>query len=212
MRKILIIALLILFSFKGYSEHTSYKTLGEYLGYRIWHDLKETGGNSFSMTDFMEGVKKAEKGESVFIQEEEARILFATICEEKRERDWLKRRQQAEEHLQNLKTAGTFHENGKLVIEILKTGEGPEIGDKGLFHLRGNYLNGGFCIDTYEQNNPLCQSLDEAILGFRKGVKNMRAGEKRRLFIHPDLAYGIYDLSNPNELLILEVELLKVLK
>ena len=65
--------------------------------------------------------------------------------------------------------------------------------------------------NTYEENVPLSQRLDETIIGFQKGTEKMKEGEKRRLYIHPELAYGNQDLTKPNGLLILEIELVKAL-
>ena len=54
-------------------------------------------------------------------------------------------------------------------------------------------------------------SLDETIVGLRAGLIGMKEGEKRILYIHPDLAYqekGLF-ISLPNVLLTFEIEVLK---
>ena len=37
---------------------------------------------------------------------------------------------------------------------------------------------------------PITIPLDQTIPGFSKGIVGMKEGEKRRLFVHPDLGYG----------------------
>lgn len=52
-------------------------------------------------------------------------------------------------------------------------------------------------------------SLDETIPGFSKGIVGMKEGEKRTLYIHPDLAYGVNGSLPPNSLLTFEIEIVK---
>ena len=52
-------------------------------------------------------------------------------------------------------------------------------------------------------------SLDETIPGFSKGIIGMKEGEKRTLYIHPDLAYGVNGNLPPNSLLTFEIEIVK---
>ena len=53
-------------------------------------------------------------------------------------------------------------------------------------------------------------SVDVVIPGFAMGVTGMRQGEKRKLYIHPDLAYGTTGPMLPNSLLIAEVEVISL--
>lgn len=48
--------------------------------------------------------------------------------------------------------------------------------------------------------------LSETILGFAKGVEGMREGERRKLYIHPELGYALFGHVAPNSLLIVDVE------
>jgi peptidylprolyl isomerase len=54
-------------------------------------------------------------------------------------------------------------------------------------------------------------SLDETLIGLKIGLLSMKEGEKRILYIHPDLAFGTKGglFFPPNSLLICEVEVLK---
>ena len=48
--------------------------------------------------------------------------------------------------------------------------------------------------------------LPDMIRGFQEGVAGMQEGEKRRLYIHPDLAYGVSNEVPPNSILFFDVE------
>ena len=50
--------------------------------------------------------------------------------------------------------------------------------------------------------------LEGTIPGFAKGVVGMLEGEVRQLYIHPDLAYGVYGKLDPNVLVIFKVEVI----
>ena len=51
--------------------------------------------------------------------------------------------------------------------------------------------------------------IKQSIPGFAKGMLGMKEGEKRVLYIHPELAYGLTGQLPPNSLLIFEVEIVK---
>lgn len=180
----------------------------EYIGYRLWKDLKEHG---LSMEDVIQGMKRADRGQVSKINDEKARMLFADICAANYESTLNTNLRTSEEYLLQLKSDEkiVFLNNGKLGLEILRKGDGNQMKNSGLFHLKGTYLNGESCINTYVNEQPILQDFDNAIVGFQEGIKTMREGEKRKLYIHPDLGYGIYDLSQPNSLIILEVEFVK---
>lgn len=56
------------------------------------------------------------------------------------------------------------------------------------------------------EETPLPITIKYTIPGFAIGVVGMHQGEIRRLYIHPDLAYGTCGKLPPNQLLICEVE------
>jgi len=60
-----------------------------------------------------------------------------------------------------------------------------------------------------ETGGPITIPLDQTIPGFSKGLVGMKEGEKRRLFVHPDLGYGTMGQLPPNELLIFDIEVVK---
>lgn len=63
-------------------------------------------------------------------------------------------------------------------------------------------------IEIYCLDEPSYIDLEDTIPGFSYGVTGMREGEIRKLFIHPELAYGTCGKCEPNLLIIFQVEII----
>jgi len=77
------------------------------------------------------------------------------------------------------------------------------------FQYSAHGLDKGEFDELYNTKEPLPVDLDAAVEGFFLSTKGMKIGEKRKIYFHPDLAYGEYGtLTNvlPQCLLIFEVE------
>ena len=70
----------------------------------------------------------------------------------------------------------------------------------------GKYLDGSVFGASKEDEQ---LSLDEIIPGLRAGLLGMKEGEKRTIYIHPDMAYGTNGYLPPNSLLTFEIEIVK---
>lgn len=99
----------------------------------------------------------------------------------------------------------------KLQYQILKQGEGQAVSAEStpLVHYMGKLLDGTVFGNSYEMGDPIVLPIAHTIPGFSKGLIGMKEGEKRRIFVHPDLAYGSVGQLPPNSLLIFEVEIVK---
>lgn len=100
---------------------------------------------------------------------------------------------------------------GKLEYKIIKQGNGPEVElhSTPSIHYTGSYLDGTVFGSSADLNEPIRLPLDQTISGFSKGIVGMKEGEKRILYIHPDLGYGVSGQLPPNTLLIFEIEVVK---
>jgi peptidylprolyl isomerase len=110
---------------------------------------------------------------------------------------------------QNAKEKGVVEiEKGKVQYKIEKAGEGSEVQehDSPLIRYCGKFLDGSAFGSSKEDE---MVSLDETIPGLKSGLIGMKEGEKRILYIHPDLGYGTQGYLPPNTLLTFEVEIVK---
>lgn len=106
---------------------------------------------------------------------------------------------------------------GQLKIEILKQGAGV-LADKEntvSAHYVGTLLNGTKFDSSIDRGEPISFTLGagQVIAGWDQGVLGMKVGEKRKLFIPSDLAYGVSGFAGvipPNAPLLFEVELLEI--
>jgi FKBP-type peptidyl-prolyl cis-trans isomerase len=105
----------------------------------------------------------------------------------------------------------------QLQIEKLKTGAGaaPKAGDTVNVHYIGCFMDGKKFDSSVDRNEPFSFTLgaSEVIAGWDQGVATMKVGDKVKMTIPPDLAYGPRGYPGaipPNAMLIFEVELLGI--
>jgi len=113
----------------------------------------------------------------------------------------------------NAKKSGVKEiEPGKLQIMVLQEGKGELVTEDTLptISYTGKYADGTVFGSSEQNGGPISISLNSTIPGFKKGVLGMKKGEKRRLFIHPDLGYGMSGQLLPNALLIFDIEVTDV--
>lgn len=101
--------------------------------------------------------------------------------------------------------------------EDIKVGSGAEAksGDKVEVHYTGTLLNGRKFDSSKDRGEPFSFTLGsgEVIKGWDEGVAGMKVGGKRKLTLPPGLAYGERGSPpaiDPNQMLIFEIELLKI--
>lgn len=112
----------------------------------------------------------------------------------------------------NLKAAKIVEiEPGKLQYTIVEAGNGPVVSEHAspLVKYTGKYIDGTVFGSSDDTGGPITVPLDQTIPGFSKGILGMKEGEKRKLFVHPDLGYGTTGHLPPNALLIFDVEVIK---
>jgi FKBP-type peptidyl-prolyl cis-trans isomerase FkpA len=102
-------------------------------------------------------------------------------------------------------------------IEILTTGNGasPKRGEKVTVHYTGWLTDGRKFDSSVDRKQPFefVLGTGQVIAGWDQGVATMRVGDKARLTIPPELAYGeggYPGVIPPHSTLIFEVELIAV--
>ncbi len=129
---------------------------------------------------------------------------------------YIKNKNSPSDTINTLATVNTFTKNG-VQIEILKVGVGAiaKNGDTVAVHYVGTLENGTKFDSSIDRGVPFEFHLGagQVIPGWEIGVEGMKVGEKRKLTIPSELAYGQRGAGNmipPNATLIFEVELLGI--
>ena len=116
---------------------------------------------------------------------------------------------------QNAERDGVVTLPSGLQYEVLAQGDGatPRRRSTVVVHYDGTLVDGTPFDSSFSRGEPLRFRLDQVIPGWREALRRMRVGDKWRLFIPADLAYGDQGagpLIRPDSALIFEVELLEV--
>lgn len=182
--------------------------ISETMGHMIGKNL-QTLGISLDIDALVRGMHEAEEGKEAPLSDEECVQKLTALQEESLAKLSIKNLEEADQFLaQNRKKKNIISlEEGKLQYEVVQKGSGEEIQayNMPLIRYAVRFLNGP-AVPSAEE----LVDLHEAIPGLKKALLGMKEGEKRTLYIHPDLGYekGTQHL-NENSLLIFDVEILK---
>ena len=102
-----------------------------------------------------------------------------------------------------------------LQYQVLKegSGESPSADDTVVVNYQGSLLDGTIFDDSARRGRPARFVVKRVIKGWQEALTHMKPGDKWRIFIPPQLAYGERGrrpLIGPNALLVFEVELVSV--
>ncbi len=196
----------------GDVKQADVKKISETMGFYVVENLNAQNV-VIDLDSLIRGIENAKAGKTPPLTKEE----FAQIFMEYRKQAF------DTKSTENLKTAEKFLsensqdsevltlENGKLQYKILQKGSGEEVNEDNtpLIHYEGKFVDGKVFDSTQSRGAPVPISLKTTIPGFKMGLSGMKQGEKRRLFIHPDLGYGTAGRLPPNSLLIFDIEVVE---
>lgn len=116
----------------------------------------------------------------------------------------------------NAQAEGVATTDSGLQYMVLESGDSsgtsPQATDSVLAHYEGRFINGDVFDSSIERGEPAQFVLNQVIPGWTEGLQLMKPGDKWRLFIPSDLAYGPGGSGPipPHSTLIFDVELLEV--
>lgn len=195
------------------SDEIDMKKLSEAFGNFIGRNLKSPGV-AFDLDSIIKGMREGAAGKPSPMNDQEYEAMMLKVQERAFNRLSDDNLKAAEAFLaknaqdSNVKTLVP----GKLQYMIVKEGSGPAVPEHGTpsINYTAKYLDGTVFDSSEAAGGPVTIPLDQTIPGFSKGIVGMKEGEKRRLFVHPDLAYGKTGQLPPNSALIFDVEVVKV--
>jgi FKBP-type peptidyl-prolyl cis-trans isomerase len=196
-------------------ENANIEIFSEYVGETIGKGLKPLEG-CYDLEAIIRGLKNVHDGKTTGLHltedEELEKILEMQnkLFEKRAAENLLKAERFLEEIAQQ---PGVKIICKQLVYEQLKEGKGANSiaeNSSPLLRYAASTLDGTELMNTFNENEPCVIPIIETITGFAKGTIGMKEGERRRIYIHPDLAYKKMSTLPPNSLLILEVEVLQI--
>ncbi|MEH6577964.1 MAG: FKBP-type peptidyl-prolyl cis-trans isomerase [Amphritea sp.] len=116
---------------------------------------------------------------------------------------------------ENAKDPQVVATDSGLQYKVLQPGTGeqhPKATDKVKVHYHGMLIDGRVFDSSVDRGEPISFGLNQVIKGWTEGVQLMVVGEKRRLFIPSELAYGQSSagIITPGSTLVFDVELLAI--
>lgn len=183
--------------------------ISEAFGHVIGKNL-ENIGVKFDVAQVIKGLQDSMAGKESPMSEMDCIQAIASVQEKIFKQQCAENLRRAESFLaDNSKTDGVVAiQDGKVLYKVTEAGSGAVIEDhySPLIKYTGKYLDGSVFGASKEEE---MISLDEIIPGLKAGLLGMKEGEKRTVYIHPDLAYGTSGYLPPNSLLTFDIEIVK---
>lgn len=195
------------------------------LGMSMGHNFKGTGIKTLNSADFAAGVASVYDGVKPEMTFDEAKRIvneyFAKLKAEMQAeaaKQGEVNRKNGEAFLtENAKREGIKVTESGLQYEVLESGKGdsPKASDNVEVHYTGKLIDGTVFDSSVERGVPASFGVTQVIPGWVEALQLMHEGDKWRLYIPSDLAYGpngAGGVIGPNMTLIFDVELLRVIK
>ncbi len=191
------------------------------VGYGIGSDMKQQGLSAEFLTqaDLIAGIMDALAGKEPGVAAAEIQTAMKALQQKLQAKA-------AAAGKENLAKSNKFLEENKkkqgvqttasgLQYEVIKAGTGasPKLENEVSVHYEGKLISGTVFDSSIKRGEPASFGVGQVIPGWTEALQRMKVGDKWRLFIPPNIAYGERGAGGdigPNEALIFEVELLEV--
>lgn len=183
------------------------KLLSQAYGHMIGENLAQIG-LPLDNDQIIHGIQDAFNGAESPLEDSTTIDMISRLQEDKLKNECKANLKEAEEFLaaHSKDKDIIVLEQDKLQFKQMVKGSGKEceLEDTPIISYKGTYLNGEVFGES-KKAEPI--SLQDTLAGFRKAIVGMKVGEKRKVYIHPDLAYGPTTSLAPNALLTFEIVL-----
>lgn len=218
LRKLSHLSLALLMAFvclQTYAEDDLQK-LSYYRGYVLWKEQLSNPGIPYDFKQVLAGMQAAQNGTPLELgSSDELDTLVRKLQNAILEKDIVDNLTNANRFLAQVATSDAAIElkPRELYYKRLREGTGTAVvaGSSPILTYTAHILE----LDGENELPPVTKptriELTSTIKGFAEGVVGMRVGEQRRLYVHPNLAYGESGgLVGPNRLFIFDVEVTQV--
>ena len=181
-------------------------------------------GLEVSYEALFKGIRDGFKGADPAISDEVIEAALVAMQEAMQKKQAELRKAQIEKNkkegdaylAENAKKPGVTVTDSGLQYEVIKAGDGasPKETDVVTTHYHGTLVDGTVFDSSVERKQPAQFPVNRVIPGWTEALQMMKVGDKWRLVIPSELAYGMNPRPGgpigPNAVLIFEVELLKI--
>ncbi len=186
------------------------------LGLSIGNNLLGSGIKDLNTDEFVKAIKAVMTGEKPEMSYEEAKQVLDTFFHDLANKINEKNIQAGKDFLaKNKEQEGVVELASGLQYQILTSGAGksPSITNRVKCHYTGMLLDGTVFDSSVQRGEPAEFGVNQVIAGWTEALQLMKEGDKWRLFIPSDMAYGARGAGNsipPHATLIFDVELIEV--
>lgn len=200
-----------------FSLKTKKDSINYSLGVNIATKIKSEGATEIDPEIILEAIEQVYKNEdSLLITNKEAipilQNYFAGLHKDKVKQNKI----DGKTFLQkNRDKKGIVILDNGLQYEVLQKGNGeiPTKNDMVSVNFKGQFTDGTVFDNTFENNSPVTFAVNKSIEAWQIMLTQMQVGEKRKLYVPPELAYGSKgsgEVIKPNTVLIYELELVEI--
>ncbi|MFN8396603.1 MAG: FKBP-type peptidyl-prolyl cis-trans isomerase [Bacteroidia bacterium] len=207
---------------KGTALKTNADSLGYAIGMNIAADFKKNGVNP-NLDALLEGLKASMAGSETSMTDQQMRDVLnrfqqaqqAKIAAEKKAKSDANMKKGQDFLAQNKSKPGIKVLDNGLQYEVITEGTGasPKSTDKVTTHYRGTLIDGTEFDSSYKRGQPATFPVNGVIQAWQIILPMMKEGGKVKIYSPSNLAYGPSGQGptiGPNEVLIFDIELIKV--
>lgn len=191
------------------------------VGFTFGSNIKSTGVTSIDQSQVLQGFSDALAGKESRLSPEQFQAAMTALQAEIKKN--VEEKVKAYEELgsklleENAKRKGVVTTKSGLQYEVLEKGKGPSPKESDIVKVNyeGKLPDGTVFDSSIKRGEPAEFPVNAVIPGWQEALKLMKVGEKVKLTIPSDLAYGASGFQNvipPNSVLVFDVELLDIKK